>query len=629
MRKATFRQRIGYRFDTFMARGTSAMLLGLAVATVLVIAVAALLVLLTGTAPDGQSLVALLWMGLMHTIDSGAVGGDAGAPFFLGVMLAVTVAGMFVFGALIGILNTGLESRLDAMRKGRSVVLESGHTLILGWSPQVFTVISELVGANESRKSGAVVVVLADEDKVEMEDAIRERVPDTKNTRVICRSGSPVDLSDLEIGSPHEARSIIVLPVGEDPDAHTIKTVLAVTNNPHRHEEPYHVVAQLADARNVDVVRILGARDTVLPILANNLIARVAAQTSRQSGLSVIYTELMDFGGDEIYMTSEPALTGKTYGDALSAYGDCSVIGLQRGDGTVWVNPPADASIAATDRIVAIAEDDDRVLLSGTAPAPDERVIRSGDVTTEARAERALVLGWNASGPVIVHELDEYVAPGSQVTIVCDADGVEDAIAAHGGSLANQTVTVRQGDIRDRALLESLGAADYDHVIVLAYAHLGAQQADAITLVTLLHLRDIAERDETPFSIVSEMLDLRNRELAEATKVDDFIVSEHLVSLMLAQLSENATLAAVFDDIFDAEGSEIYLKPAVDYVAVGEAVDFYAVVESARRRGETAIGYRVMADARDASKSYGVCVNPPKASKVTFGGEDRVIVLAE
>jgi ion channel POLLUX/CASTOR len=45
------------------------------------------------------------------------------------------------------------------------------------------------------------------------------------------------------------------------------------------------------------------------------------------------------------------------------------------------------------------------------------------------------------------------------------------------------------------------------------------------------------------------MLDLRNRELAEAAKVDDFIVSEHLISLMLAQLSENAELMHIFENI--------------------------------------------------------------------------------
>ncbi len=45
----------------------------------------------------------------------------------------------------------------------------------------------------------------------------------------------------------------------------------------------------------------------VQPVLTNDLIARVVAQTSRQSGLSVVYTELMNFSGDEIYFTDLPA----------------------------------------------------------------------------------------------------------------------------------------------------------------------------------------------------------------------------------------------------------------------------------------------------------------------------------
>jgi hypothetical protein len=186
-----------------------------------------------------------------------------------------------------------------------------------------------------------------------------------------------------------------------------------------------------------------------------------------------------------------------------------------------------------------------------------------------------------------------------------------------------------EGDIRDRTLLNELGATEYDHVIVLAYSHLDVQEADAITLVTLLHLRDIAEKDETPFSIISEMLDLRNRELAEAAKVDDFIVSEHLISLMLAQLSENAELMDVFTDLFDPEGSEVYLKPIGEYVAAGQPVNYYTVVEAARRRGETAIGYRIMSESREAEKSYGVRTNPKKSEKVTFKPEDKLIVISE
>ena len=130
-----------------------------------------------------------------------------------------------------------------------------------------------------------------------MEDAIKERISATKNTRIICRSGSPINLKDLEIASPHSARSIIILAEGEgaDPDTHVIKSVLAITNNPNRRDRPYHIVTQIHDSKNMDVVEMLGAKDNVQTILTTDLIARVVAQTSRQSGLSIVYTELMNF----------------------------------------------------------------------------------------------------------------------------------------------------------------------------------------------------------------------------------------------------------------------------------------------------------------------------------------------
>jgi hypothetical protein len=170
---------------------------------------------------------------------------------------------------------------------------------------------------------------------------------------------------------------------------------------------------------------------------------------------------------------------------------------------------------------------------------------------------------------------------------------------------------------------------EHDHVIVLSYAGLDIQEADARTLVTLLHLRDIADQNDTPFSIVSQMLDLHNRELAEVTHVDDFIVSDHLVSLMMAQLSENGDLYDVFTDIFDPEGSEIYLKDIADYVETGKAINFYTLVESARLRGEIAIGYRLHSHANDPIKSNGVHTNPKKSVLITFGPEDKIIVVAE
>jgi len=175
-----------------------------------------------------------------------------------------------------------------------------------------------------------------------------------------------------------------------------------------------------------------------------------------------------------------------------------------------------------------------------------------------------------------------------------------------------------------------LSLQTFDHIIVISYSdELEVQEADALTLMSLLQLRDIAQRNGYDLSIVSEMLDLRNRELAEITQADDFIVSDALVSLMLAQVAENKRLNAVFGDLFDPEGSEVYLKPAADYVQLGLPVNFYTVVEAARQRNEVAIGYREKAKSNRADQQYGVTLNPPKSRQITFDAKDRIVVLAE
>jgi hypothetical protein len=222
------------------------------------------------------------------------------------------------------------------------------------------------------------------------------------------------------------------------------------------------------------------------------------------------------------------------------------------------------------------------------------------------------------------------VPPGSEIVVVASSPGIEPEIRRLEGGLSAQRIVHRVGDSTDRATIDSLGVENFDHIIVLCYSDtLDASRADARTLVTLLHLRDIASRLDRDFSIVSEMLDLRDRALAEVARADDFIVSDRLISLMIAQVAESKHLNAVFSDLLDPTGSEIYLKPAGDYVALGVELPFAAVLESARRRDEIAFGYRIAAHSGDAAAAYGVSVNPAKGGQITFAAADRVIVLAE
>jgi voltage-gated potassium channel Kch len=627
MRKITLADRLRYRFDNTISRGTVALIGWLFVLLAALVFASSLVVYATGVAPEagGRRLGFLetLWLSLMRTIDPGGVGGDQGSWPFLLSMLAVTAGGILVFSTLIGVIFTGIESKLDELRKGRSFVVEKEHTVVYGWSSEVFSVISERVVANESRPS-ACVAVLAHKDKVEMEDEIRDRVGKTKNTRVICRTGDPIDIDDLELVNPHEARSIIVLPPeGEDADSRVIKTILALTNNPNRRKEPYHIVSRMREPENLGVAQMVGGAEVEL-VPVDDLIARITAQTCRQSGLSVVYTDLLDFGGDEIYFRHEPRLVEIAFGEALTAFESCSLIGLRKGDGRIELNPPMETEITAEDALILIAEDDSAIALSENAdPKVDAGAIRKPKPRRE-KPERTLILGWNDRAPTMIAHLDRYVPPGSEVTVVTPEGA---GLPTRVDELEHQTVNVHTGNTSNRRTLDTLEVPAYDHVIVLSYSD--GSDADSRTLVSLLHLREIAERSGRSFSIVSEMLDDRNRELAEIARADDFIVSDRLVSLMMCQVSENKEYAAVFEKLIDPEGSELYLKPADEYVRPGVPLSFYTVVEAVRRRGEVAVGYRVKAEAGDPQISYGVRLNPAKSRRIEFAEGDKVIVLAE
>ncbi len=630
---ASLGEKLRYEFDKSMAAGPIALIGWLALLSLVIIAFIGGVVAILRIGPAGGQPLDFLeafWASLMRTLDSGTMGGDEGWSFRI-PMLLVTLAGIFVVSALIGVISSGLDSKLDELRKGRSRVLEADHTIILNWSPSIFDIIRELVIANASRKRPRIVI-MANKDKVEMEDEIADKVGNTGKTVVICRSGDPTDLFDLGLVNPQTCRSIIVVsPEGSDnPDKEVIKTVLALTNDPRRRAERYQIAAELRDTANAEVARIVGG-DEVQLVLADDLISRIVVQSSRQMGLSAVYSELLDFDGCEIYTTELADLTGMTYGDAIMSYEDSALIGIRYPHGRVKMNPPMDEVIVAGSRAIIIAEDDDAIRLT---PLPEGAVDASRirqPKPVKRKAERTLILGWNSRGPIIAFELSRYVKPGSVLTVAADTRGFAEQIAAMPLGSKNLKVEARVLDTSNASALDSLDVGSYDSIMVLGNSDdLDAQSADTHTLITLLHLRRLSEVSGKHISVVSEMIDIRNRELAEVTGADDFVVSNKLVSLMLAQASENEYLSAIFDDLLDEEGSEIYMRPIGDYVDLSKPVNFYTIAEAARQRGETAIGYRRVRDGvADDRNMGGVVVNPPKAGELQYEPQDRVIVLAE
>ena len=605
-----------------MSKGLIALISLLGIATFAFIALVSLLVIIFELHPEEAKLSypEAFWASMLRTLDPGTMGQDSGIGF-RAAMLVVTLGGIILVASLISIISNSFNTKIENLRKGRSRVLESDHTVILGWSSKVVPIVHELCIANGTRKNSSILI-LSDRDKVEAEDELHHKVRDHGSTKLIVRSGDPMSLFDLDIANPRTARSIIILAPDDvdDPDTVVIRTALALINNPHRKNGKYHIVGEIKDPGNLEAARLVGGNEADW-VLSKDLISRITVQTSRQSGLSVVFTELLDFEGDEIYFTSQDSLVGKSFFEAQLNFRTSCVIGVVTTN-EVILNPPADRVLQKEDQIIVIAEDDTTIALDvpGT-PSPEQVVVK---LAPKARPERTLVLGYNKSLSLILPELDSYVSKGSQVKVV---SSFFEPVST---TFKNISVTTEIGDTTSRAELESLDLHSFDHIIVLAYNEvLSAQRADAKTLITLLHLRDIAKIQGTALNIVSEMMDDKNRQLAEVTDADDFIVSDKLVSLMLAQVSENPRLTEVFESLFSNEGSEICLMPAELYVSLDEPLDFYTVLLAAKERGETAFGYRIQEDAHHSEVAYGVVMNPDKTELITFKEGDKIIVLAE
>lgn len=632
MAKHSLKSRIRYYFENTMSSGPMGVIKWLAIVSLFVVVILGIIIAITGIKsevnPDEElGFIEGAWQILMSTLDQGAMAGDQ-TWSFRAVRFVATLGSLFLLSILIGSISSGIDAKIGELKKGKSKVLESNHTLILGWSEKIFSILTEVIEANSNQKKPSIVI-LANRDKEEMDDEIRQRIPNLKNTRIIVRSGSPLSSSAINVVNPNEARSIIVL-AGEEEntDTYVIKSVLALTNGKNRKKEPYHIVAELKDPKNMEAADLVGNDETIF-VLSSDLISRITAQTCRQSGLSVVYSDLLQFEGDEIYFADATKLVGKSYKESIMMYETSSVLGVFTKEESVLINPPMDYKFQKGDQVIAISEDDDTVILSNKTDFKISVDSFNREAEKDPIIERTLILGWNEKGKRIIEELDNYVAKGSEVLIVSEGIDISEDLKELQSTLKRQSLSFQDGDINDRKTLVDMKTETYDHIILLSYTHIDMQESDAKTLICLLHLRNLSEEHNKDYAIVSEMLDIQNRELGVVAKADDFIVSDNLISLMLSQLSENKELKKVYDVLFEAEGSEIYLKPVSRYVKAGVPMNFYTVAESAAQLNETAFGYRISSQAQDSENAFGVYMNPDKSKMVTFSPEDFIIVLAE
>jgi ion channel POLLUX/CASTOR len=533
--------------------------------------------------------------------------------------------GIAISGAVIGFISAAITRAVSRLKEGKSAVIESGHTLILGWSNRVFPILAELAIANENVRKPRVVIFAGTARSV-MDAEIASRVPNLGKLKVITRTGDVTNPEDLKRANVSSAKSIIILDADESGDATVVSTVLAV--KAVNATASTRIIAELDDANTAEAIST-ATKGQVIAVRSHDVIARVTAQASRQPGLAAVTLDLLDFSGDEIYFADVPALVGKTYADALLAFNGASVIGVVDGKGKTHINPSHSSKIGAGSKIIAIAEDDDKIVYTGVRDDIAKKKIPAHKEPVR-KPEHLLFIGWSSMGRSVVSELAQFLPKGSTVHIVAEKKHVapEELKSLKFGSNIKVTHASVSGDIDE--LIAAAAAKKYNEVIILGYREaISETEADAQTMLTMLQMNQLFEAKGNgvePTRLVAEILDSRKTELARVAAADDMVVSDNLAALLIAQVSENPALAPVFDDLFDAQGASINVNPIDHYVPLGKDIEFAELVAIGRSHGESVIGYRTLKGSKHDPAS-GVKLNPLKTNTFKPAEGDGLVVI--
>lgn len=640
-KKNYFIKRLIYWYESFISSGPMAMFITLLFLFIFTWFTSILLHLITGS---NSGIGSLLWRGFLQICDPGALEG-AGKSDLIGKIISIltVLMGIIIFSLVIAFLTNIFDQKLQDLKKGHSHVMEEGHTLILGWHDKVISIIEELIIANENGKK-QVIVILSTKPKEELEDYLRITLKNRLRTKIIVRSGEISNIANLNKVAISKCQSIII--VSEQSkllskseialnDTQSIKAILSICKNPTRRPEPFNIITEIGEPKNISIAKSIG-EDEVSVFNSGEIIAKILVQTSRQNGLATIYNELLSFAGHEIYCVNEPKTHGLTFREIIYDFPSCIPIGLKQQGQLAVINPPLNTVVYPNDNIILIAEDESAIyhrkcsVKATSFKLPDQKPEKN-------IIEKQLLLGWNSKTESLIKEYGDYLKKGSKIDLVLPE--IPDEIKNIVENMKKQYPGIHFGlfkkDYRLQEQLEEIKPFTYDNIIILASEldnRKNLEEIESQTIYTLLLLRDMQKKVKKGKNtkLITELLDPENQELIQIAKVNDFIISNQLISMMLAQVSKQKIMHEVYRDLFRAEGSEIYLKPAKFYFErLPVEVSFYDIMGVVMQRNEVPFGYRINRWEQKADLNFGIKLNPDKQKKILLERNDQIIVVAE
>ncbi len=643
--RPSLKERINYWFDNIMTKGMIAKVGFLIAFTIVCTNVAGLIVFLLF---HKSNIRGSIWTSFLHVIDPGTIAGDQGGGMYLFVMFILTIFGLLFIGTLIGILNNGMDAKMERLAKGKSRVLEQGHTVVLGYNDVTIAILNELMEANKNHKR-VPVLVMDRMRTIDMESEVHNRLDMNRHTKLIFRTGDIYNYDDLDICNLRDCKSIIINAMD---DFEAIKAILACTGKLNQIEEEeenprkVYITAVIRNEENETEAKLAGG-DRLKLIVYPRIMAKIIAGAGRQPGMSYVYTELFNYDNNEIYCDSiSPSneLTDNVKMFDINQYLEDTIViggipkeevipekggeeGAADQQGRYYSFPafPNHLEFKDFSKFFILEQDDNAIKVLPAARSRHgirEDLIRTGN-RPDTDPISIVIIGVSPMLKQILTELDGYYIKASKQAEVKIVDDEEIDLNEYCPDGKNQFKVLNiskteKVDVYDLKVLEQVLDDKVTSVLLLTENIGDLSKEDELVLMQLIYLRDIRERYDYDFNISCEMNLNSNRQLAELTGHNDFIVGSNITALIMTQISEYHELYELFDELLSSEGAEIYMHRANTYLNFKEPVvrtDFYTMSEAVSRRREVLIGFQKLKYRDPGVKCHEYeepVLNPPK-----------------
>lgn len=549
------------------------------------------------------------------------------------------IVGLIFLGALIGIIASIIEAKISQLKRGRSMVIESNHSVFLGWSNKLITAVKELSEANRSMHYSSIVI-LSIRDKLFMEESLLHEIPSWSKTDVVCRTGDPSDNHDLTMVNAGAARSIVLLSTeDENSDSIVLKRALALQKNT---QIKCPIIAEVHSPDNAFALKLL---DKITVIQPKNFIMRLIAQTIKEPGLSKVYYELLTFQGAEVYFWPpvksknshfSKNFVGKTFREVIFNLSSSSLIGVVRKDENnvqeVKLLPEFSYVIQENDQLIVIAEDDSSIGKTSKIFKPLENNIDINLTSTKETpsSRHVTIIGWNSWATILLEELNLQLPSGSSVDILFNSKIKSPPTSELVDHYENLKITTKSFEVLNADVMQQVDWVKTNSILILSYRDdFDVQESDALMLLAFTHVKHHRDKSNLNINICCELLDPKNQKLIEGNRDDEFITGEELIAMYLIQLSENKYLKEVYTDLLDETGAEFYLRSADSYFNNFEnKISYGEIVNEGIKRNEIVVGIQDRKAMNDYS-SYTSILSPNKFSMHKLGPEDKIIVLAD